>query len=54
MGGGSTWDWSVVYGQNAAAIGPVCAGTKPTTTLAANVASKKSTYLVSLILLTMQ
>jgi hypothetical protein len=40
MGGGSTWDWSVVYGQNAAAIGPVCAGTKPTTTLAANVASK--------------
>ena len=40
MGGGSTWDWSVVYGQNAAAIVPVCAGTKPTTTLAANVASK--------------
>ena len=40
MGGGSTWDWSVVYGQNAAAIGPVCAGTKPTTTLASNVASK--------------
>ena len=40
MGGGSTWDWAVVYGQNAAAIGPICAGTKPTTTLAANVASK--------------
>jgi hypothetical protein len=40
MGGGSTWDWSVVYGQVAAAIGPVCAGTKPTTTLASNVASK--------------
>ncbi|MBL7699304.1 MAG: hypothetical protein JNK79_14155 [Chitinophagaceae bacterium] len=40
MGGGSTWDWSVVYGQNAAAIGPVCAGTKPTTTLAADVATK--------------
>lgn len=40
MGGGSTWDWSVVYGQNAAAIGPICAGTKPTTTMAANVASK--------------
>jgi len=40
MGGGSTWDWSVVYGQNAAAIVPVCAGTKPTTTLAAGVASK--------------
>lgn len=40
MGGGSTWDWSVVYGQYAAAIGPVCAGTKPTTTLAAGVASK--------------
>jgi hypothetical protein len=40
MGGGSTWDWSVVYGQNAAAIVPVCAGTKPSTTLAANVATK--------------
>jgi hypothetical protein len=40
MGGGSTWDWSVVYGQYAAAIGPVCAGTKPTTTLAASVATK--------------
>jgi hypothetical protein len=40
MGGGSTWDWSVVYGQNAAAIGPVCAGAKPTTTLAASVATK--------------
>lgn len=40
MGGGSTWDWSVVYGQNAAAIGPVCAGTRPTTTLASGVASK--------------
>src|SRR5205085_5469526 len=40
MGGGSTYDWSVVYGQNAAAIGPVCAGTRPTTTLAAGVASK--------------
>jgi hypothetical protein len=40
MGGGSTWDWSVAYAQNAAAIGPVCAGSKPTTTLAANVATK--------------
>ncbi|MBL7698251.1 MAG: hypothetical protein JNK79_08840 [Chitinophagaceae bacterium] len=40
MGGGSTWDWSAVYGQNAAAIGPICAGTKPTTTLANNVATK--------------
>ena len=40
MGGGSTWDWSVVYGQNAAAIVPVCAGTKPTTSLAASVATK--------------
>ena len=40
MGGGSTWDWSVVYGQNAAAIGPICAGSKPTTSLAASVASK--------------
>jgi poly(3-hydroxybutyrate) depolymerase len=40
MGGGSTWDYSAVYGQNAAAIVPVCGGTKPTTTLAANVAKK--------------
>jgi dienelactone hydrolase len=40
MGGGSTWDWSAVYGQNAAAIVPVCGGTKPTTTMAQNIASK--------------
>lgn len=40
MGGGSTFDWSAVYGQNAAAIVPVCAGTKPSTTLASQVASK--------------
>lgn len=40
MGGGSTWDFSAVYGQNAAAIAPVCGGTKPTTTLASQVASK--------------
>ena len=40
MGGGSTWDWSAVYGQNAAAIVPVCGGTKPTTTMASNIASK--------------
>jgi phospholipid/cholesterol/gamma-HCH transport system substrate-binding protein len=40
MGGGSTWDWSAVYGQYAAAIVPVCGGTKPTTTLASYVASK--------------
>jgi hypothetical protein len=40
MGGGSTWDYSAVYGQNAAAIVPVCGGTKPTTTLAAAVATK--------------
>ena len=40
MGGGSTWDWSVLYGEKAAAIVPVCAGTKPTTLLAAGVASK--------------
>jgi pimeloyl-ACP methyl ester carboxylesterase len=40
MGGGSTWDWSVVYGEKAAAIVPVCAGTAPTTTLAASVAAK--------------
>lgn len=40
MGGGSTWDWAAVYGQNAAAIVPVCGGTMPTTTLAAQVATK--------------
>ena len=40
MGGGSTWDWSVVYGEKAAAIVPVCAGRAPTTLLAASVASK--------------
>jgi pimeloyl-ACP methyl ester carboxylesterase len=40
MGGGSTWDFSAVYGQNAAAIVPVCGGTRPTTTLASKVASK--------------
>lgn len=40
MGGGSTWDWSAVYGQNAAAIVPVCGGTKPTTNLAQQIASK--------------
>jgi pimeloyl-ACP methyl ester carboxylesterase len=40
MGGGSTWDWSVYYGEKAAAIVPVCAGTAPTTTLAASVATK--------------
>jgi pimeloyl-ACP methyl ester carboxylesterase len=40
MGGGSTWDWSAVYGQNAAAIVPVCGGTKPTSTLTSNIATK--------------
>jgi pimeloyl-ACP methyl ester carboxylesterase len=40
MGGGSTWDWSVYYGEKAAAIVPVCAGTAPTTILAANAATK--------------
>jgi pimeloyl-ACP methyl ester carboxylesterase len=40
MGGGSTWDYSAIYGQNAAAIVPVAAGTKPTTTMAANIAKK--------------
>jgi dienelactone hydrolase len=40
MGGGSTWDFSAVYGQSATAIVPVCGGTAPTTSLAAKVASK--------------
>jgi hypothetical protein len=29
-----------VYGEKAAAIVPVCGGTKPTTTMAANIAKK--------------
>ena len=40
MGGGSTWDFAAVYGQNAAAIVPICGGTRPTTTLAAKIATK--------------
>jgi len=40
MGGGSTWDYSAVYGQNVAAAVPVCGGTAPTTALAKAVASK--------------
>ncbi|MBO9573035.1 MAG: dienelactone hydrolase family protein, partial [Chitinophagaceae bacterium] len=40
MGGGSTWDWSAVYGQNAAAIVPVCGGTAPTDALCKSIASK--------------
>jgi predicted esterase len=40
LGGGMTWDYSVLHGQNAAAIVPVCGGTKPTTTLAQQLASK--------------
>ncbi len=40
LGGGSTWDWSAVYGQNAAAIVPVCGGTKPSTSLASKIAGK--------------
>jgi hypothetical protein len=40
LGGGSTWDWSVDYGQNAAAIVPVCGGTAPNTTIAQKIAAK--------------
>jgi dienelactone hydrolase len=40
MGGGSTWDWASVYGQNAAAIVPVCGGTKPNASNTSGVASK--------------
>ncbi len=47
MGGGSTWDWAVAYAQNAAAIAPVCAGSKPTTSLAGSVASEECSDLVS-------
>lgn len=40
MGGGSTWDYSAVYGQVAAAVVPVCGGTRPTSALAEKIASK--------------
>lgn len=40
MGGGSTWDYSAVYGQNAAAIVPVAGGTRPSTSMAASIATK--------------
>lgn len=40
MGGGSTWDYSAVYGERAAAIVPVCGGTKPTTSMTTKIASK--------------
>jgi len=40
MGGGSTFDYSAVYGENVAAAVPVCAGTAPTQALAKNIASK--------------
>lgn len=40
LGGGSAWDYSAVYGQNAAAVVPVCGGTQPTPSLARNIASK--------------
>jgi hypothetical protein len=39
MGGGSTWDYTAVYGKNIAAAVPVAGGTAATTTLARNVAS---------------
>lgn len=40
MGGGTTWDWSAVYGEKAAAIVPVCGGTAPTSSLTQKIASK--------------
>lgn len=40
MGGGSTMDWAMVYGEKAAAIFPACPGTSPTTTRAQQIASK--------------
>jgi hypothetical protein len=40
MGGGSTYDYSVVNGQNVTAIAPVCGGTKPNTSIASSLASK--------------
>ncbi len=40
MGGGCTWDYAAVYGQNVAAVVPVCGGTQPSGKLAKNIASK--------------
>ena len=40
MGGGSSYDYSDVFGQNAAAVVPVCAGSAPTTALASKLAAK--------------
>jgi dienelactone hydrolase len=40
MGGGSTLDYSVALGNNVAAIAEVCGGTKPTTSMASQLASK--------------
>jgi predicted esterase len=40
MGGGSTMDWAMVYGQNAAAIFPACPGTSPSDSRAQQIASK--------------
>jgi predicted esterase len=40
MGGGSALDWSMVYGEKAAAIVPVCPGTTPTSAKAQQVAAK--------------
>lgn len=40
MGGGSTWDYAAVYGQQAAAIVPVCGGTRPSAAMAKSIASK--------------
>lgn len=40
MGGGSTWDYSSVYGQNVAAAVPVCGGSAPTASAARSIASK--------------
>ena len=40
MGGGSTMDWAMVYGEKAAAIFPACPGTSPTDSRAQQIASK--------------
>lgn len=40
MGGGSTMDWSMIYGEKAAAIFPACPGTSPTDSRAQLIASK--------------
>lgn len=40
LGGGCTFEYASSYGQNAAAVAPICGGTRPTTSMANSIASK--------------